>query len=127
MASKSSLKLSAIEDFFGKFYTFATTRGENHLESGHLRSFSYDPDTSSVRAKVLPSKRDDVYTVEVRAGNLLSLDVIFIMPLLKMVISLSFLKQIRFCYFVVAKMSFTQWFIGYHTIKLHLCRFRQCQ
>jgi len=72
MATKSVIKMSAIEEYYGKFFSKSITRGENRLESGHLVSFSYDPKTNQALAKVLASKRAVAYKVEVSVASLLA-------------------------------------------------------
>ena len=63
MASKSILKLSAMNQFFGSYSSKALSRGENALESGRPVSFACDEECSLVKARIHASQRKIVYNV----------------------------------------------------------------
>ena len=65
MASKSALKLSAIQDFYGRDYLRASRRGENALEAGHLLNFKFDGELNHISAVVHASQRNTRYNVTV--------------------------------------------------------------
>jgi len=65
MATRAIIKMSAIQQYFGEFFNNSLKRAENALESGHLKSFTYDPDHKQVFGSVLASKKNCCYEITV--------------------------------------------------------------
>lgn len=68
MSRKSVLKLYAITKFFGNEPKLIE-RGENALESAHVKSYSYVPDNFMLKGIVEASQKDEAYEVEVSFLN----------------------------------------------------------
>ena len=64
--TKHVLKLSAIVNFFSEANEKRQiVRGENAVESNHIKSFHFVPELLLIRGEVHASMRDRIYSVEV--------------------------------------------------------------
>nr|CAH7751835.1 unnamed protein product [Callosobruchus chinensis] len=68
MASKHILRFSAIVNFF-KEEEKLIARGENAVESGHIKDMAFDSQFMIIKGSVHASMRDRVYKVEVNVFN----------------------------------------------------------
>lgn len=64
MASKHVLRFSAIMDFF-KEEPKLVNRGENAVESNHVKNMTFDGPLLIIRGGIHASMRDRIYNVEV--------------------------------------------------------------
>ncbi|VEN49575.1 unnamed protein product, partial [Callosobruchus maculatus] len=65
MASKHVLRFSAIVNYF-KEEEKLIARGENAVESGHIKDMAFDSQFMIIRGSVHASMRDRIYKVELK-------------------------------------------------------------
>lgn len=64
MASKHVLKLSSINDFLENDNRIIK-KGENALESGHVKKMNFDSDLLRIRGEILASMKNKSYNVSI--------------------------------------------------------------
>lgn len=89
MALKHVLKLSSINEFFENDNKIIK-KGENALESNHVKNMKFHPDLMLVRGECLASMKDKTYNIEV---SYISLNIFIVLKLLNCVFQISLNKS----------------------------------